>query len=604
MRYKKAIFLPLLSLLNAISSSGEITINARFNPAVIALGDRAQYIVEIIDSSNKSMPQPESVQSLPIPIVQELNLVNGRISNSSQTNYINGKGQFSNTQSIIYDVRINRTGSYAIPEFQFSYKGEMQTVESASLSVLERGADAGPTQEEMLLLDADFPESMYIGQSYETTLNLYVESSISLTGISGYEHQADSYAISELDLNAATESIQMIDSRRYRVLSWLLIVTPIKTGQQPLDFTFTVSVRSPQSRDPFNIRSPFGGSLLDNLVGRSEIFDVSSESLSMDVKALPKLGQPDSFSGAIGDFNLQVYSDLQSIKVDEPVMLSVEISGRGNFDRIQGPPIEKTSEWRSYSPEVTFQSKNALSLEGTKRFDYVFIARESGQLQLPKIAFSYLDPQTGEYIELISPTIQVEVSPNQVAQSSEISSPAEVLVTNTDDDGSLQLTRSLSPEEALLTLEYRQKQPPSNSTSILGSLNYYLGNVLAVITLVLLGLHLRKRRKLNSDPVYALQYAANKEFKKVLSASLKCKDIKDFYQLALLALRLAATRKTGISFRNATGNQIKELIADKSIQEISSEFFSTADAIHFSKTSTMADLKIGRNQLQIILKNL
>ncbi|PDH28415.1 MAG: hypothetical protein CNC89_04795 [Puniceicoccaceae bacterium MED-G31] len=604
MRYKKAIFLTLLCLLSAISSSGEITINARFNPAAIALGDRAQYIVEIIDSSDTSMPKPESVQSLPIPVVRELNLSNGRISNSSQTNYINGEGQFSNTQSLIFDVRINRPGSYTIPEFKFSYKGELQTVESASLSVLERGADAAPTQEEILLLDADLPESMYIGQSYNTTLNLYVESSHSLSGISGYERQADGYAMRELDLNAATESIQMIEDRRYRVLSWPLIVTPIRTGQQPIDFNFTVSVRSPQSRDPFTIRSPFGGGLLDNLVGRSEIFEVNTDSLLIEVKALPKLGQPDSFSGAIGDFNLQVYSDLQSIKVDEPIMLSVEISGRGNFERIQEPPIKKTPEWRSYTPEISFQAKDKLSLEGTKRFDYIFIPRQSGQLELPTISFSFLDPQTGEYTELISPPIKVEVSPNQAVQSSEISAPAEVLVTNKDDDGSLQLTRSLSPEEALLTLAYRQKQPPSYSTSILKSLNYYLGNLLAFITLLLLGLHLRKRRKLNSDPVYALQYAANKEFKKVFSASLKCKDITEFYQLALLSLRLAATRKTGINFRNATGDQIKELITDKTIQEISSEFFSTADAIHFSETSTIGDLKIARDQLQIVLKKL
>lgn len=604
MRYRKAIFLALLCLLSAISSSGEITINARFNPAVIALGDRAQYIVEIIDSSDTSMPQSESVQSLPIPVVRELNLINGRLSNSSQTNYINGEGQFSNTQSLIFDVRINRPGSYTIPEFKFSYKGEIQTVESATLSVLERGADAAPTQEEVLLLNADLPKSMYIGQSYNTTLNLYIESSHSLSGISGYERQADGYAMRELDLNAATESIQMMGTRRYRVLSWPLIVTPIRTGQQPIDFNFTVSVRSSKSRDPFNIRSPFGGGLLDNLVGRSEIFEVSTDSLSIEVKALPKLGQPDSFSGAIGDFNLQVYSDLQSIKVDEPIMLSVEISGRGNFERIQEPPIEKTSEWRSYSPEVTFQSNNELSLEGTKRFDYIFIPRQSGQLQLPTISFSFLDPQTGEYTELISPPIKIEVSPNQAVQRSEISSPEEMMITNKEENDSLQLTRSLSPEEALLTLEYRQKQPPSNSTSILGSLNYYLGNVLALITLLLLGLYLRKRRKLNCDPVYALQHAANKEFKKVFSASFKCKDITDFYQLALLALRLAATRKTGINFRNATGDQIKKLIKDKNIQEICSEFFSTADAIHFSKISTIADLKIARDQLRIVLKKL
>ena len=167
-------------------------------------------------------------------------------------------------------------------------------------------------------------------------------------------------------------------------------------------------------------------------------------------------------------------------------MLSVEISGRGNFDRIQEPPIEKTSEWRSYSPEVTFQSKNELSLEGTKRFDYVFIARESGQLQLPKIAFSYLDPQTGEYTELISPPIKVD-SPNQEVQNSEISAPVEVLVTN-KDDGSLQLTRSLSPEEARY-FDIQAKAASIKLYLILGSLNYYLGNVLAFIILLLLGLH-------------------------------------------------------------------------------------------------------------------
>ena len=604
MAYKNPILLTLLCLLGAISLFGEITINARFNPAVIALGDRAQYIVEIIDSSDTSMPQSESVQSLPIPVVRELNLVNGRVSNSTQTNYINGKGQFSNTQSLIFDVRINRSGSYKIPEFQFSYKGGMQTVESASISVLERGADAAPTQDEILLLKADLPESMFIGQSYSTTLDLFVESSISLTGISGYEGQADGYAMSELDLNAPTESIQIIDSRRYRVLSWPINVTPIRTGQQPLEFNFTVSVRSPQSRDPFNIRSPFGGSLLDNLVGRSELFDVSSESLSIEVKALPEIGQPDSFSGAIGDFNLQVYSDLQSIKVDEPIMLSVEISGRGNFDRIQEPPIEETSEWRNYSPEVTFQSKDELTLEGTKRFDYIFIPRQSGMQELPKIAFSFFDPQTEEYTELISPPIKIEVGPNQAVQKGEISSPEETLVVDIKDNESLQLSRTLSPEEALLTLEYRQKEPLPQSAEILRSLNYYLANILAFITLLMTGLYLQKRRKLNCDPVYALQYAANKEFKKAFSASLKCEDIKDFYQLALLALRLAATRKTGINFRNATGEEIKGLIADKSAQEISSEFFSTADAIHFSKNTTKADLKIARDQLQIILKNL
>ena len=78
-------------------------------------------------------------------------------------------------------------------------------------------------------------------------------------------------------------------------------------------------------------------------------------------------------------------------------MLSVEIMGIGNFDRIQGPPMPEMPEWRSYEPESSFLAKDSLSLEGTKRFDYVFIPLQAGPLRLPEVVFSFLNPQTSDY---------------------------------------------------------------------------------------------------------------------------------------------------------------------------------------------------------------
>ena len=145
------------------------------------------------------------------------------------------------------------------------------------------------------------------------------------------------------------------------MLTWPTSITPIQTGYQNLSFDLSLSVRTQQRSDPFGRRNPFGSSIFDDFFGKNERIEVSTSTLSVEVLPLPETGQPESFSGAVGDFSLQVYSDLKSTNVGEPIMLSVEIMGIGNFDRIQGPPMPEMPEWRSYEPESSFLAKDSLS---------------------------------------------------------------------------------------------------------------------------------------------------------------------------------------------------------------------------------------------------
>ena len=154
-------------------------------------------------------------------------------------------------------------------------------------------------------------------------------------------------------------------------------------------------------------------SLFDDFFTRSERFSLSTEPRTVEVLALPTAEKPASFTGAIGDFAMQVYTDRNQTQVGEPIMLSVEISGNGNFDRINGPIIPETADWRSYEPESNFQPRIADSaLLGTKRFDYVMIPKQAGTLEIPEMRFAYFEPGTQRYTQLSSPAIEIEVSPS------------------------------------------------------------------------------------------------------------------------------------------------------------------------------------------------
>ena len=85
----------LLPWLLALSTSAEINVTAIFNPPRIALGDKAQYVLEIKETSTSEQPEIERVTSLPIPQSGGLDLTNGRTATSQQTSIINGAREYS-----------------------------------------------------------------------------------------------------------------------------------------------------------------------------------------------------------------------------------------------------------------------------------------------------------------------------------------------------------------------------------------------------------------------------------------------------------------------------------------------------------------------------
>ena len=589
----------------ALSTSAEISVTTIFNPPRIALGDKAQYILEIKETDTSRQPEIESVTSLPIPQSGGLDLTNGRTSTSQQTSIINGAREYSVTQQLIIDADAPRIGTFTLPTYVFQYKGQTLRAPAATLQVVERAADAGPTTDELIFLKADTPDQLYIGQTTTLQLKLYIATNVRLSSLSSFDRSADGFTISELP--GSQETSEIFNGRSYRVLNSTLSITPIQTGPQDLNFQCTVSASLPRqnnrSRDPLGGRG-FGSSLFDDFFTRSERLNLKTKPKTVEVLALPTNDEPASFTGAIGDFAMQVYTDRNQTKEGEPIMLSVEISGSGNFDRINGPTIPETAQWRSYEPESNFQSRSGGSaLLGTKRFDYVMIPKQAGTLEIPEIRFAYFEPETQRYTQLSSPAIEIEVSPSDRPAAP----PGKI--TQTAPPPSMEilpLQQELTAEEALLTLDYLPSS--SHQTSHWNNPRFWSINALIAVGFVTIGLVLRRKRRLKEDLTYAEQQSAKRELRTTKAAAQQARVADDFYAQAQNAIRLAVTYRSGENHRTANidtlcAAMLKTGLSEQAISQ-TSRLFATADALRFAGKKSNGDLDKAKSELEWILRAL
>ena len=105
------------------------------------------------------------------------------------------------------------------------------------------------------------------------------------------------------------------------------------------------------------------------------IVSVSPE-VVFTVLPLPTTDQPENFTGAIGDFDWKVEATPVDVEIGEPITLTMEISGTGNFDRVEAPVFPENPDWKTYSPSAKFLEQGN-SYTGTKIFEQAIVAKSA-----------------------------------------------------------------------------------------------------------------------------------------------------------------------------------------------------------------------------------
>jgi hypothetical protein len=251
------------------------------------------------------------------------------------------------------------------------------------------------------------------------------------------DHRAEIHAVPSLESDGVImpplrekpwQSEEIIDGQPYNVLTWETTLIGVKAGRHQLSFSLEASLLAPRQR---RAPSPFGGSGLfdsqlfddpffDNFLGNYQrrLLRLVSPPGSFTVVALPTEDRPDDFTGAIGNFELAVKARPVELRVGEPISLSITVSGRGNFDRVEAPHFPGGNGWKSYPPSGEFfPLQEGDNIAGEKTFTQAIIARDPDITVIPSLSLSFFDPETGRYTTRTSEPIPIRLEQNPTASA-------------------------------------------------------------------------------------------------------------------------------------------------------------------------------------------
>ncbi|MEA2081858.1 MAG: BatD family protein [Elusimicrobiota bacterium] len=329
---------------------------------------------------------------------QNVSFVNGKISSVHENNYI---------------LVPKKTGKLTIPSFQITYKGKTYTTEVISVEVHQDsltsagGSSEKPRKESFWIEQRLDKKVCYTGEPVYYTFIFYADRglrqnpALSLPPFHGFLKE---------DLPPPRRYNKVIGGKNYSVTEIKSVIFPVKKGA----FSFVPArLEIVESSFPGGGNDFFSGFFRG---GRRKI--LKTEPLRLEVRALPKKGRPDNYSGSVGKFSISGATDKKSLRVGEAVNLSVKITGEGNISSINEPDFPRLTNFKRYDIISSQQiSKNNYKITGSKTFQVVLVPRVAGEQIIPGVESAYFDPSSGKYEKIRTKEIRLNVKKAAISAS-------------------------------------------------------------------------------------------------------------------------------------------------------------------------------------------
>jgi len=392
----------LLCLLAPFSSrllhGAEVSVSAAVQPASTTVGEPVQLKITVNGAQKVS-----ELPAVNIPGAQTQH-----IGASTQMRLVNTELSVSITHT--YLVTPGRSGDLIIPSLEVVVEGRKYQTEPLRLPVAEPGQPAPAAPQAGPLAEIQLPKRpVYVGESFQSEVRLLVPSDQRWRIERMPEFETD--AFTKTPFQSPQQRQESRDGKDFDACTFRSVLTAIKSGSVPLGpLTFNVQIAAPRKRNPQP--NPFGN-LLDGFP-----FDTQPTALQerkvilpeqrVEVKELPAEGKPSTFRGAIGRFRFSASANQTKVKAGEPVVLTLQMEGEGNFDRIEMPPLLQPEGWRLYPPEISFAKSDETGFRGVKTFR-VALVPEKAHTQTPQFEFASFDPETGSYQTTKSSTSDLQI---------------------------------------------------------------------------------------------------------------------------------------------------------------------------------------------------
>ena len=389
------------------------------------LGRPVQLQIKITGSASARPPDFIGVDGLDIRYSGQSQMVEGR-------NF-----QFSYSFVYTYTIMPQRTGTFRIPPQKIQAGSNSLRTPELTLNVTDyasrpqqRSGRGSQSTGESRLAFAEIvitKSSAYVGEMVPAEVRLYFNTRSRSQLVDGPEVAGQGFTLQKL--TKPTETLDNVGGQQYDVITFKTAIAAARPGKfeiGPVKAKAVVAVprqrgsgggRSPfdifNMDDPFSdpfFNDPFGG-----LLEKREI-ELESKPATLEVKPLPGDAPPD-FSGAVGNFAMEMEAKPKTAQVGDPITVTANISGRGNFDRINTPTLEDERGWHKYPPSSSFKQDDDVGISGTKTFETVLTPNES-KTSVPPMVFSYFDPVNEKYVTLHTKPIPVRIEGGAIASKS------------------------------------------------------------------------------------------------------------------------------------------------------------------------------------------
>jgi len=530
---KKTIIATLFILFSFLSyATAELKVSAAVDKTSVAVGEE---ILLTIDISGQSV----NIPSIEVPSIANFSIYSsGR---SQSMSFVNG--QVSNSISFRYVIIPNAQGKFTIPALNLKYDGKTYSTQNIEISVsasqkasvasVNQSVNKVTTQDATLSDKAIFVKastdksSVYVNEQLTYYFHLYRrvdflnQPQFAPPGFSGF--WSESYP--------PTNNMTEINGRQYMLSELKFVLFPTSPGKITIDpSTLQCQIASNNPDDFF-----------DGFFTMGKPITLRTNSITINVYPLPNKDKPANFSGAVGQYEIQAQSDKSNTKTNDPVTLSIIVSGSGNIKTLPEPQMPQLMEFRKFDTASTYDiNKSAGKFTGSKTFKTLLSPQSSRTKTIPAIEFSYFDPQSKSYKKIYSKPISINVMQGTTA--------------NTTTNFSF-----ASSEVKLLNSDIRYIKDTFTHVK-----NYSLKNILLIINLpafILLILSLifaTRARSLQENVHLSRKLGASSKAKKYLKEASKLfeHNHSGFYSALSRALRNFIADKLNISAEGLTTKEI------------------------------------------------
>lgn len=465
-------------------AQAQAPITAKLDRSTVAADDQLVLTVTV-SGDFLTIPQPE---------LPDMDFVVVGSSKSTQVSIVNGK--MTSQGVFIYRLQPLAEGALEIPPVSVNIGGQVFQSDPVEVEVLAGGAQISPPPTEPnsgtphssagqdYFVEAEVDnDTPYLGQQVIYTFRLY--QAINFFGQPDYRPPSftDFWSSDILDQPHYNADV---NGRNYLVTEIRTAVFPANLGQ--------ITIEPSRLVIPGGLFNP----------------DVKLEAnpVTVNVRPLPE-NPPDDFSGAVGQFQISASLSDDKTKVNEPLMLVVEVEGVGNIETITEPPLPEMTDWRFFeSQSSTSVDTSDGVLQGMRRFERLIVPGRAGEQEVPPIRFSFYNPQADEYQTAQTGPIPVTVLPDDSAQTLP-------LVSGVDP-------RSQQPVELLGSdIQHIKPVPFALSTprvlSAAGQVVYWSLWVLPLFVMGAAFVWKRRQVRLEQNPAYARALFAKKKALELLS---------------------------------------------------------------------------------------